>query len=1091
MGVQLSSHTLIRRGFTFCLCISAFVAMGLATKLAARTQSGPNPGRRMSVVTEHKVVRLVPGRSFNRRIKGGQMHSYQVGLEAGQFLHVIVDQRGIDLVATIFDPDGKKVLEANSMNGAMGPEQVRIIAEAPGDYRIDLRSWEKQARAGRYTIRIEELRAPTALDSKQFAAALVFEEGRRLNEKGTAESRKGALEKYREALVLIRETGNRYQEALVLRGIGSLYEQLSQNQQALQAHLDSLQAFQDIGNRAGEAAALNSIGEIYYSIGEERRALELFGRALTLSRAAATRGQIAMALNNVGVTYQWFGEMEKALDHFRQALDVFQELGDSQASASLNNIGFVYESVGESQMALESYWKSLQISRKTGDTQQQVITLNNTGNTHLRSGDREKALESYTLALPLARAARYNWGVATTLVNIGRVHNLLGEHQKALEYFNLALPIAETVGNGQGEAVALYSIGVAYASVGDTNKAIDNYHRAIPFSRTIEDQVAESNTLYLLARAQRQLGEVAEALLNIEAALHVLESRRSKVVNPGMRASFFARAREYYDFYIDLLIHLNQLRPDQGFDRKALHASERSRARTLLEVLAEGRIDIRHGVDPTLLDRERSLIQLIAAKTEKHSRLPDPNRSPEQAGLLKKEIEQLLAEHRRVQSQIRIASPHYAALMLPGPLTLEQIQQEVVDQDTLLLEYALGEERSHLWVVTPESINTFELPKRAEIEEAARRVYALFAGFRSRQRPGVETPRDRLSGPEYAKAATALSRMILGPVEAHLGNKRLLVVADGALSYVPFGALPDPTGQAMASQPGAAEAAGGQSLIQKHEVVYLPSASTLAVLRRNLAGRTAPPKSVAVFADPVFDANDDRVRTVPSRRRPRRIKAPVPSEALARLALERSAHGIGLTRDGKFPRLPFSRREAETICSLNRRRDALKALDFDCNKTAGLDPALRDYRILHFATHSLINSERPELSGIVMSLVDRTGRPRNGFVRLLDIYNLDLNADLIVLSACRTALGKNVGGEGLVGLTRGFMSAGAPRVVASLWKVDDQATADLMKKFYEAMLVEGERPAAALRSAQLWMQQQRRWKSPFYWAGFVVQGEWR
>lgn len=169
----------------------------------------------------------------------------------------------------------------------------------------------------------------------------------------------------------------------------------------------------------------------------------------------------------------------------------------------------------------------------------------------------------------------------------------------------------------------------------------------------------------------------------------------------------------------------------------------------------------------------------------------------------------------------------------------------------------------------------------------------------------------------------------------------------------------------------------------------------------------------------------------------------------------------------------------------------MMALDFDSNKTAVLDPKLRDYRIIHFATHSLLNNEHPELSGIVMSLVNRRGEPQDGFVRLLDIYNLDLNADLVVLSGCKTALGKNIRAEGLVGLTRGFMYAGAARVMASLWNVDDEATAELMRQFYRAMLVEGQRPAAALRSAQVWMQQHKRWRSPYYWAGFVLQGEWR
>jgi len=210
-----------------------------------------------------------------------------------------------------------------------------------------------------------------------------------------------------------------------------------------------------------------------------------------------------------------------------------------------------------------------------------------------------------------------------------------------------------------------------------------------------------------------------------------------------------------------------------------------------------------------------------------------------------------------------------------------------------------------------------------------------------------------------------------------------------------------------------------------------------------------------------------------------------------RPAMVRSAREVRLTPNASLPRLHFSRREANEICAIGRPEGTMKALDFESSKAAVLDPRLREYRIIHFATHSLLDDEHPELSGIVMSLFDRRGKPRDGFVRLLDIYNLDLNADLVVLSGCKTALGKNIRAEGLVGLTGGFMYAGAARVVASLWRVDDEATTQLMKRFYEAMLSEGQRPAAALRTAQLWMRQQERWKSPNFWAPFVLQGEWR
>jgi CHAT domain-containing protein len=189
--------------------------------------------------------------------------------------------------------------------------------------------------------------------------------------------------------------------------------------------------------------------------------------------------------------------------------------------------------------------------------------------------------------------------------------------------------------------------------------------------------------------------------------------------------------------------------------------------------------------------------------------------------------------------------------------------------------------------------------------------------------------------------------------------------------------------------------------------------------------------------------------------------------------------------------LRFSRTEAEQIARLASSGGVLKALDFDASRETALRSELGQYRIVHFATHSVLNNEHPELSGVVLSLVDRYGRPRDGFLRLYDIYNLDLRADLVVLSACQTALGEEIRGEGLIGLTRGFLYAGAPRVVATLWKIDDRTTAEVMQRFYEQMLGRGRRPPDALRAAQIELWKMRGWDAPYYWAAFTLEGEWR
>jgi CHAT domain-containing protein len=309
------------------------------------------------------------------------------------------------------------------------------------------------------------------------------------------------------------------------------------------------------------------------------------------------------------------------------------------------------------------------------------------------------------------------------------------------------------------------------------------------------------------------------------------------------------------------------------------------------------------------------------------------------------------------------------------------------------------------------------------------------------------------------------------------------------LQYVPFSALPvlalsnqSPVVSHSSTNDGSRIANEYTPLIVDHEIITLPSAAVLAALRNETATRQPAMKAVAVLADPVFSGDDSRIPVARAGRTVTASEQSLPADVL------RSAEESGLQG---FLRLRFSRAEADAITRLAPEGQSLEAVDFVANRATATGADLSQYRIVHFATHGLVNSQHPELSGIVLSLVDEKGQLQNGFLRLFEIYNLKLNADLVVLSACQTALGKEVKGEGLIGLTRGFMYAGAPRVVASLWRIDDRATAELMGRFYAGMMKGGLTPAAALRAAQISMWQEKRWTAPPYWAAFTIQGEWK
>ncbi|MGH9841830.1 MAG: CHAT domain-containing protein [Blastocatellia bacterium] len=1054
---------------------------------------------------------LEPGKPIERELAGGESHSYRLMLAAGQFCHVIVDQRGIDVVVELFGPDGKKIVEVDSPNGREGPEPVSLVAEIAASYRLEVRSLERNAPAGRYAVKIEELRTATAQDKVRIDAERAFAEGIQLENQQTAETQRWAIEKYQESLTLWQSLGDTVKEVTTLSSIGRSYINLGENQKSLDFYERALSLSRAMGDSKDEAAMLDRIATVYDSLGQKQKALGFYNQALQLRRVARDPDAEAASLNNIGLAYANLGESQKALDFFNQALPIYRTLSNQRAEATtLNNIGLTYGNLGEYHKALDFFNQALPIHRAVNNRQMEATTFNNMGVVTRRSGEMQKALDYFSQALPIYKSLGNLRDQGMTLANIGLTYNELGEYHKALDFFNQALPIHRSAGNRRGEVITLSNTGLAHANLGERQRAIDHYSQALQLSQTIGERHGEAATLYYMARLERDRGNLVDARNRIEESLAAVESLRADVTSQQLRASYFASVRKYHDFYIDLLMGLHKQRPSEGFDAIALEASEKSRARSLLELLKEARAEIQLGVDPVLIERERTLRQMMSDRAERQMRLLSGKHTEEQAAAAAKEINTLTTEYDQLQARIRQTSPRYAALTQPAPLSPKEIQKQVLDDETLLLEYALGEEKSFLWAMTPTSIISFELPKRAEIETAARRVYELVTArnqFTSKETPEHRRLRVESADAEYPKASAALSQMLLGPVASQLETKRLLIVSEGMLQYVPFAALPVP--ETERSREGEKERgrdretergkSGGRKvksprlsvspslrlsvshtpLVVDHEIVSLPSASVLAALRRETAGRGSAAKTVAVLADPVFYNDDPRIRTLGGGRSE---KSPLPAE------VERSAAESGLE---DFVRLRFSRQEAEQIVRLAPEGKKLKALDFAASRAAATSEELGQFRIVHFATHGLINSQHPELSGIVLSLVDEQGRPQNGFLRLYDIYNLKLGADLVVLSACQTALGKEVKGEGLVGLTRGFMYAGAPRVAASLWRIDDRATAELMKRFYQRMLGEGMPAASALRAAQVSMWREKRWEAPHYWAAFTLQGEWK
>jgi CHAT domain-containing protein/Tfp pilus assembly protein PilF len=1042
---------------------------------------------------------LTGGLVQERELRGGETHVYPVDLQAGQFLRVKVQEQGIDVAVRLLDPTGAVVTGVDSLSIYLADslEDLAVLPQVTGRYLLEVGSQNRGARPGRYELEVAALRPATGGED-----ALRTEAVRAVWDAFHPAPETQALER---ALGLWERLGERRRMAEALFALGEL-RSLHPDEFATAAE-DFLRSAvlwreqPDRGAKNWASSALNKSAGLLRALGRPGEARKRYEEALAITGSLDDAQIQAISLSNLAMLAVDQGEFQQGITAFLESLQRAREAGDRVAQIkTLNNLGYAYDQLAEGQKALQSYRQALDLAQAISNARLEATVLNNLGETYLALGDWETALKHFRQALPVIHRLGDRSEEAKTLINAGQTFQRLKRFDEARKSFDQALALARalkdpetqtfalahqaslfvklrqparavepaqqalrlTQGFPDREISVLYTLGDAHREMGELRSAQEELERALSLAHDRGDRSFEAEISLTLAKIARDRGDLTAALDRAHSAVGIIESIRTSVFDQRLRTSFLATKQDFYEIYVDTLMPRPGAPADAARIAEALQVNERGRARSLLDILSESGAELRIGADPVLVDREHRLRDQVNARDRYRFNLlaeekPD-RRKLEEA---ERKLEETLDAYSQVQSELRASSPGYAALTQPQPLSVAEIQEQILDGKAMLLEYSLGEKRSFLWVVTPDAIRSFELPGRERIERAARRYYELVTA-RNERRTGesLADGKRRIDGAdaEAERIGRDLSRLLLAPAERLLGDRPLLIVADGALQYIPFAALPTPV--------------SGAPLATRHDVVSLPSASALAVLRREVRGRPRAPKTLAVFADPVFQATDERLTGRPG---------------LMRLA--------ATTRGGEerpaFQRLFSSGKEARAIAALVPPGQRFLALGFAASRTQATSHELAQYRNVHFATHGVLDSRRPELSKLVLSLYDEKGKTQDGFLRLNDIYNLRLGADLVVLSACQTALGQEIRGEGLVGLTRGFMYAGAARVVASLWSVEDRATAELMESFYRGMLRQGLSPAAALRRAQLEMARTPGRKSPYYWAGFSLQGEWR
>lgn len=1039
-----------------------------------------------------------------RQIAPGESFHYDLDLPAGHYLRLTLQEKGLELKASLADPGGKPLAEAG-LSSRRTVKVLSLVTPATGRYRLTVAAAAGAAPPGVCVLTIWEERQATRTDGLRVAGQRAFAQGLAERQRAAQGASQRALARFAEARRLWQRAGDAEGEIEAQIQIGDVQSVAQEAEAALAGLEAAYSAAREARYAHGAALALSDLAGVQVGLGQASRAIESSRHAFRIwrrtgdladaaaaasdigfvySQSPATRNQaerwLTLALdlrhqagdvageadtfNALGLLYHGGWNLDQALAAYEKARDRSRQVGDHFAEiTALGNLGAVHHHRGDLQEALDSYLAVLKDGG--GDPEAQGRTYQNLGSLYVELGDFERARDSYQAALRVLPAGSTGYRASATN-NLGSALRGLEGPQAALEQYERALELSSDAALETQHGLALHGIGKAYLDLGQPAEGLSSLRQALAIRRQKDDRVGMAKTLVEIGDAdvslgqldaaatsyeealalarqtrsraieatcrfgramlERQRGDLERAREEIENALRILEPVRNRFLRDQTRTSFFATLRDYYEVYITILMQQATREPGAHQDAEAFKVSERARARGLLDLLSDWRIHLPRGVSPELKKREADLDRKLY---ENEAHLSEARVAVHRDEAL---IDRLVQERSGIESQedllardIGQQDPRYAEVREAASLDAPGIGRQLGSRQALL-EYFLAKESSYLFVITPEGMRSYDLHRPGgDVERQVDDLRKLLQKPSLFQRSGL------------CRQAADLYQVLVAPAAELLQKRDLLIVPDGALHLLPFEVLLT-TGEAC-GRPALAEL---PYLLREHTVSYVPSGSVLKGLR---------------------DAR--------------------PAAAADRRALRFLGFAHPLT---STPPPPLSEVEVKGIASLYPSLAVQLYVDGDANRQNVLDnPLVRSARAIHFATHGLFDASHPELSGLALT----PGKDGDdGVLRVDDVFNLKLDADLVVLSACETGVGKQVSGEGLVGLTRAFFYAGTPSLVVSLWQVADDPTPRLMLDFYRR-LNDRVAKAEALRRSKLALIRSGTYSHPFYWAPFVLVGD--
>ncbi|NNM62380.1 MAG: CHAT domain-containing protein [Steroidobacteraceae bacterium] len=1048
---------------------------------------------------------LNPGDAVAYRVDAHHPAEFSVTVPAGDTVQVRIEQTRHFTLLDLRAPGDAAPERRFCDSGKGGLIRATLVAASLGRYRLTLDAYDLHQTATGW-IRVSTVRASTAVDHERATAEQYLARAEWARHRGAPATWAGALAGYREAQRLARrigdarllraaligearldvfdrgdyaaaaplartavtlpDRGDRPGEALAWKTLSSVDAYQARYPSAIKAARQALRLYRRTGDRYWQDVVLGNLAYIEYETGRTGLALRTAHQSLTIAREIGDAFGVDFDLEAIAEFHRARGEFDQAFADFRRALDALRRQPyPAREAAVWNGLGELYLSLDEPADSRAALAKAVRFADAAHDAATQLEVLVNLADASRDGGDAHAALASDLEGLNRATALGLPREQTFLLLGLGRDYASLGERRRARAAYRRAISLAEKIGQFDSEAAAWLALGDLQAGEQHLPAARADYRRALALWRPQSARLDMASAEGSLARLDWRRQALNRARLHIQRAVNLIGSVRSTLAAKQLRTAYFASEHAYYDLGVSILMELRQAHPGAGFAHAALRLVERARARTLLDAVADA-AHVSSTLLPASLARSmrRTDTELDAAYADSRDLLQDPTATPARVASVHRRIEALQNKQDRLEALARSSSRRYAALADARPMPLRQLQRHLLGDHDAVLEYWIGAQRGYAWLIRHRRITTLPLAG-AKVLAPEVRAFREALTARSRTLPGENLQRRnaRIAAADEraANLAARLGAQLLPTRRRLRGIETLYVVPDGPLFGIPFAAL-RPAGDP-------------KPLLESTAVTEEPSAAVMASLAADPMQNRAPPNrratSIAVFADPVYDRDDPRLAA----------RMPTTNPRVASLRWAPNA------RLSHLARLPASAREARAISTLSG-DTATVHLGFGATVKAVRRTPWRRFAVAHFAVHTLLDAAHPEFSGLVLTRFHRDGAPEPDVLWLRDIYALDMPVDLVVLSSCHTLGGRDVPGEGLVGLYRAFLMAGAHAVLGTLWSVQDRATARLMRSFYADLLPGRLAPAQALQKAQKTFLRSARYAAPYYWAAFSIEG---